>query len=942
MDGNVDDNCCWSQPNRAALPPIDQHGSNDSMFYGENYQLHYDDGVYDEFGHPLGVVVGDNPPGFSNANTNGAIPPPETFMETCPEEEEGDNDGVSGGGGGGDDERIRFKFVTEEEADAKRREIAERVRTYIMTGNGGITTYNRIITQNIQDNSDGDGDGTHRMEDDADEMEEGTGTTTTSPENDEDDMASVYDFEWDRFGFMEGYSRVIAPPDNNNHFDPQEEGTDRDVNVARDYEEFFVLSSRWDLALCMAPFLANMETLEPFEVIKYIQALDALFYDTIQWLIPSFDDHRKRSFPDQRVAPRRSMVWACIARYIQYLVTGYYMRNRPTTMSERTRAAVWLCLTKLNLLCCWAEPQTHDHHRLTAWDIVGGEEWSEEVLVGDTDNIPVTDYTQDMLINAVEALISSWKSLLPCAKLRNYVEALKARYSNMCVLIRADDDDDDDSEPTPFDRSGMWYYSRTAATKGKVRLPNSTFFETMEILFYTLDVSFYVYFMLADDLGLKQADPKAALFEAADFDEARVRRAARRWAYAYSEQGYRLDFIMERFQDTVYPHLLRPGEMEIYKARFPFREINPQRALQELRNADMKRYEDNYVNLRTSSLLALRDKNLLVEQGPERSAQSSFRGYTTVRDADDGEEEWRRKNISLMFPIPFVGGEAPRTLGNADDDFDTVPLFLPDGDSVAARTRSHTRHRPKPQSKVRDTPITIEELVSGDFGEGSGSRSSGMMDGLEICKDEALLMCFCYYLQESKALLEDDKEFLVRPCDRNGGGGNDHVKRSQLVIQLMSKYRFPFIVQLMGGFVVIDPHSMEFVNPMPLSSALIEWAERMKRHELATSSKESRDEATLMLLLPFHRILDEIEKFLWAPPQSIAASKGGGGGGTPSSGQNKKQDQAKEPPSVAMPAPAPPSRLTMPLTEIPCVPKTAGGSNKSGKSSIYEGFDTST
>jgi len=554
------------------------------------------------------------------------------------------------------------------------------------------------------------------------------------------------------------------------------------------------LAARWDAALVLPPLWKKLASAPPdrsarLRRLEMARALHDLSRDTL--------------------ALKESLMNVCKAALVKHLrrfVVSCYVQERlesTNALFSALRVTIWLALLRLDNVDrimdtkssktapsqpppppppkkglasfgkqtkAAASKGSHDS-RTVSFFLKGLPFEASDFLPPGTPNAVIDRMSTETLYGTMHALIAVWRSLPPCKQIQDLARALFHRYSDLCCWAVKDPD------RLVFDRPGSGCCCSLATNQhgsnaAEYVKADPAFLSDLERLFYATESS-----IAASDLVSRRFQPRAVsspVFQLALASERRVRNAVIRWAAEYASCSFRGDLVMERFHSRVFHVLVRPGEYEAFIASNPFKQLNPHQALYSGRPFDMKSYETRFLGQRPHRLLMSNEWNT-------ESCQAFFLNnvFLIHDDQRDGPKKNTANKDDQDEPISF------------DPKGDDKP-FLPYGirstnhhhqgtqwPSYGRCIKPMKKDFPHPGQKNTTTTTTTTTttggggLVLSSYGKNQAKLLrlkpnkppswSKVLDGESACKDEIVLIAFCFYLQENGCPVQYESEFILRP-----------------------------------------------------------------------------------------------------------------------------------------------------------------------------------
>ncbi len=272
---------------------------------------------------------------------------------------------------------------------------------------------------------------------------------------------------------------------------------------------------------------------------------------------------------------------------------------------------------------------------------------------------PVMDYPLTLLFKAIESLHVGWRELQYSEDLWTYVNLLFSRYAILSVSMftdrsSLDREDMIDVEELTEEEHG---YQRELKKKmkelsGGTRIENKkeeeykgevdevdvialeaegqyrvneTFFEQGDAVLGSIKRELMTHLMLVDFTQGKYLEVSPE--EADSRERERLLGAYRDWAVQYVE-GARATAILQLFRDNLVGELVRPGERERFRMRWPTRDPNDTNIVSRLRPKDIERYRKNLMEASMKDvIMGTKDFNGM-HTGRNELAFSVIRYYT--------------------------------------------------------------------------------------------------------------------------------------------------------------------------------------------------------------------------------------------------------------------------------------------------------------------------
>ncbi len=205
---------------------------------------------------------------------------------------------------------------------------------------------------------------------------------------------------------------------------------------------------------------------------------------------------------------------------------------------------------------------------------------------------PILGYTQSTLFRAIESLYTNWRELEVTPDLLHYISLLFLRYSILSVSMFMDQtvvdrEDMTDVEALPPDYRNQLGDDDVALESTEMYRVNEKFFLEGEAILGSMERERTTYQMLVNLTG---GAYRHQCEEEADTDVCkRLLDAYKAWAVGYMN-GPRATAILDHFRQDLLGEMIRPGERERFRVRWPYRDPNDTNVVSRLRPKDIERY----------------------------------------------------------------------------------------------------------------------------------------------------------------------------------------------------------------------------------------------------------------------------------------------------------------------------------------------------------------
>jgi hypothetical protein len=243
---------------------------------------------------------------------------------------------------------------------------------------------------------------------------------------------------------------------------------------------------------------------------------------------------------------------------------------------------------------------------------------------------PILSYAQSTLVRAIESLYTNWRELEATADLLTYISLLFLRYSVLSVSMFTDQsvldrEDMTDVEALPAEYRDQLGKDDAAVEATEMYRVNEKFFIEGEAILGSMDRERTTYQMLVNQTRGRYQHQ--CVEEADDETCARLLDAYKRWAVPYMD-GPRATAILEHFRGGLLGEMIRPGERERFRVRWPYRDPNDTNVVSRLRPKDIERYRKVLMSAAPEAIIRGKQDFSGMHTGRNELARSILRYFT--------------------------------------------------------------------------------------------------------------------------------------------------------------------------------------------------------------------------------------------------------------------------------------------------------------------------